>query len=59
VTAAGLWQSSKVKANRAHAPRERPFPAGELIQIDGPHDWFEGRGPKDFMDDATKRVMDR
>ena len=44
---AELWIPKNCRLKRAYQPRNRRECFGELIQIDGsPHDWFEGRAPK-------------
>jgi hypothetical protein len=57
----GLCRPKARRAKRVLQLRERRPRFGELIQIDGgPHDWFEGRGPRRtlivFIDDATGRL---
>ena len=54
----GYHRPKKQRAKRIFQLRERRSRFGELVQIDGgPHDWFEGRGPRRmlivFVDDAA------
>ncbi|WP_428490929.1 hypothetical protein [Rhodopila sp.] len=57
----GLWRPKTRRARRVFQLRQCQPRLGELIQIDGgPHDWFEGHGPRCtlivFIDDATGRL---
>ena len=58
--AAGFASPRKRRPPRHRARRQRRAAAGMLLQVDGSHDWLEGRGPTltlvGAIDDATGQV---